>query len=481
MSSNAFAAYILDFTVASGSPRVNFITQAPLPTTSTLSSTVQDLISYINTSGINLSNYSIINSTVTSIITQVKATLTNNATLTTLYNNLSASVSDSSALTGYLNTLLATIQTSTSSTSTFVPPEEDTGTANGATTTGAVRNKRPTSTVTTTHFKGLGNKVAGIQADSISNSTTNNSFITIIKGGFHELFDTGIKNNTTRNTSLITTGVNGTIQANPNFINNIARSFFNGTGNRRFNRNINNGRRHQNPDTTTNGDYFKQIHNFSTTNTTTSNIINTSTIVTSDSYEIYTSVSTNSSGMSVLQVTFAYFTAGASTSTFSCNYNLTPASLFSLSNSAFTAVKKLNIAEQNKLVSQAGISISSIPNTQDLWNAYLVFMLSFVSFGVAAYLKFDNDIPYSGSVTGSANYMLNQQYLNNVSNISLPISLSGMESQKSDIFSTGIAGRWSDLMYSDSTDSKSSKTSYGSSKTIADAITSLMAKQTSTS
>lgn len=489
MSSGSLMAYILDFTVSSGTPKVTFITQAPLPTSSSLQSSISNLIAYINTNGINISNYGIVNNTTTDIINQCKSTLTSSPALTTLYTSISASTSDSTQLTTYLTNLQTYVSTSSTTTSTFVSPEDDNGTATGATSNGSVRNKMGSTTVSSTSYKSIGSIVKSIQGDSITNATTNNSFITKIKAGFQEVTNPSNTTSSNLSTAIIVPNKNGMAEVNPNLIGNFVSNLFSGGRYSRFNRSNNprnrggRGRGNNNDQHGDNNgsDPIKQIYNFTPTNVTTDNTIVTTNNIIGDGYEIYTSSVPNANGTNNLQVTFAYFTSGSTSSTFACTYMLTPKSLISLSISAYNASKRLSTIEQSKLVSQAGVSISSIPSNQELWNSYLVWMLSFVSFGVASSLGASINVPYSGSVTGSANYMLNRNYVDNISNISLPISLMTRSSDKASLLSTGIAGSWSDLMYEDSPDSSSSKTTYGSAKTIADTIISTIKTTTDTS
>lgn len=511
-------------TVVNGSPSVTMLTSPPLPSSTTLVTSIKSLISYVQTNGINISNHTLVDTTTNEIVSKSKTTLTPSATLTNLYNQIAASTSDSTTLTGYLNTLLTTVEAS-STVGSWISPEDDTQTTTGATITAPQRNKTANTTVQNTKFKGLGTKVSGIQSDSIGNAKVNNTFIGLVKGSFNQV--TGWEPNHNRppyRNSFLVANRNGNVSANSNFFANIANSFVNGTNNRNRNRfNNRQGRNFDFPDdgfdttevdnSVNNGnetteamgagesrqgrpgrpgscrpcrpcppcppprppDYLRLLREFTSTNATTDNTVTLTESVISDTYEVYT----NTNG-SVLNVTFAYFTAGSASSTFACTYNLTPQSLFSLSMSAYRGSLKLSAAEKAKLTSQAGYTSSSSPSNQDMWNTYLVWMLSFISFGVASYLGADIDVPFSGSVTGSANYMLNQNYLNNVSNVSLPVSLSGVDSNKGALLSTGIAGMWSDLPYSESSAALTSTTSYGSSRTIANSIINLMKKQTAT-
>lgn len=457
----SFNSYLIDFTMgvnadSSGNlkSKVTLITQASPPTKSSLKSSITDLITYLSVNSVNISNYTMVSNSVKSIVSEASSSLTSTTELTSLITNINSSISDSTTLYTNLNNLLTYINQNSTETTTFTSPESDTQTASGATTTGSLRSKIDGTTVTTTRFKGLGKKVASIQSDAISSANVNNNAISIFKRGF-SIFS--------NRSSILTTGTNN------NNLANVVSNLLN--GNARMNRNR---RQNNNSVTGSRSEILKSVHDFSSLNPTTNNTVSLTESTISDTYEVFT----NSPGNGLLEVTFAYFKAGSTTSSFSCKYNLTPASLFSVSESAFKKVVKLSLIEKSNILQSSGYTLTTSPSDTDVWNAYLIWVFSFISFGVASYLGADINLPYSGSVDGSANYMLSGEYIENIGNLALPIILHSRDSHISALFSVGIANKWSDYMYNDS--STSSK-SYGSVKAIAESLISTLQKTTSTS
>lgn len=483
-----FPAYIIDFymTVSGDYPVANIVKSPSLPSINNLSNSINDMITYINANGINLNNYSFVNSSVTSLIASVKSSLPSNATLTTLISTIQSSISDNVSLVNNLNSLLTYTNSASSSTS-FTPPENDTKTTNAPIIIQPQRNRRPQTTTNVIKFKSLGTKVAGMQANANLTSTTLNTFTTKVKNAVHEITDP-----TPRNTNaLITTTRNGRAMINSNFFNNLVGTFVNGRDTVRNNRTRRNRRNIDDTDANTNEEENKKpisrqfntkesINELNAFNKLAPTVDPTSTPppvnVVTDSYEISTSQNGD-----VLTVTFSYFPAGATLSSFSCTYNLTMPSLISLTKSAFDSIMNLSASEKQKICDYTGCSTSSTPSSLDLWTSILVWMFSFISFGVASQLGADITVPYSGSTTGSANYMLNQNYINNISNIALPIYLSTKDSSIRTLLMVCSAREMSDLLYADSSDSKTVKNSYGSSSTIANSLISMINTQTTTS
>lgn len=487
-----FPAYIIDFymTVSGSSPIASIIVAPSLPSATSIQSSISKLIGYLKTEGINLNNFSLVNSSLTTIINNINTNLPSSSTLSEQITATQASSSDSTSLINNLQLLLTYINTNTSTNPSFISPEEDTQTASPPTYIYSLRNKKPQTTTSVTKFQSLGSKVSGMQTNANLTSSSLNTFITKVKNAVNEITN---PNSTTSTTNpLITTTSNGRVTANPNFFGNLFSSFINNRptnmsnqsriNNRRRNNRLNNSNTTQTvtsvstqQSTVTRG-AIHDLHIFNILAPTTDPTATASTVnAVADSYEVSTSQNGN-----VLMVTFSYFTAGSTTSTFACSYNLTMASLVSIANSAYNASLNLTSAEKQSICQKAGYSTSSTPSSLDLWISILICILSYLSFGVASQLGAVITIPYSGTTTGSANYMLNQNYINNVSNISLPIYLSTKDSSTKALLSTGILGKLSDSMYYDSSDSKSSTNSYGSAQTIANSIIDMMNANTAT-
>lgn len=459
-----FSSYIINFyvTVSGTSPVANVITYPSVPTSTSVNNSITEITNYLKENDITLSNYSLVKTSVEDMINKVKTTVPSSTSLDTTLEETQASVNDKEMLMKNLTSLSKMVQGSTGS-SEFVKPEQDTQSAPPASVITNVKNKRPQNVTNVIKFKSLATKVSSVETNSTQTSATLNSFIEKVKTSMTKYAETGATTTTaTPNTvynAITTTLATG---ANPNLFNNLTAMVL-GTS-----------RTRTKPKTTTKAQVpFTEITSFTGSAPTTMESTKPTVTSVTNSYEISTSQNGD-----FLNVTFSYFPAGAEVSSFACNFNLTKASLFSVSKSAFNSASKSTLMVKNKLMAQAGYTAASFnPTPQDIWTSYLIFLFSYLSFGVASQLGANITVPSSSDTSSSANYMLSKDYLNNMGNVSLPIQTSVMDSDKAALVSTGIPGEWSDLMYSESGEPKT----YNSSKTLADSIIYAMKMQNSES
>lgn len=166
----------------------------------------------------------------------------------------------------------------------------------------------------------------------------------------------------------------------------------------------------------------------------------TSLIVTSDMYEISTSLENN-----LIRVNFAYFSTGSNVSTFACSFYLSVFSLIRLSSVAYKNV--LDYPDVQVLANNVGYYSENLSDSQK-WQIYLIWLYSFLAFGVSSQLGFDILKPFPGQRTGTANYMINRTYLEAVGNVSLPIQAAMKNSVQKCLLNVAVPGDWPNLMYS---------------------------------
>lgn len=485
-----YTSFIIDFyvTVSNNVPVTTVVTVPSAPSTSSVSASINELITYLKTNVVNLTNYQLISKTVGEIVTKLSSSssIQVQASLTTLQSSISDSSSLTSALNG-LNSALASSSSSTGSTSTTTStttsyPETDTTTAPAPQSTGNIRNRRGTTTTSVTKFKGLGQKVAGMQTNSSTSSTYMSTLLAKLKPAVQSLA-TG--STTTGSTTTSTTTTTALTSQNQRIANIVNTSGTTAQGNP--NNIINNfvasliplrprGTRAAAAATVTLPTSITDLTTLQPPAPSTDPTASTSAVSeATDYYEISTSQSVSPTGL--LNVIFAYYPANSTTSSFACTYYLTPASLFYLSSNALSKASTMTSAQKSQLADNSGLSTSTSPSNQDVWDSYLIWLLSFLSFGVASQLGFSTlTLPYPGTTTGSANYMMSREYMELVGNFGLTIQTSTMDSDNAALVSTAIPQEWPSMMYS----SDFGSNTYGAYSYAAQSVNASMTKQTST-
>lgn len=170
----------------------------------------------------------------------------------------------------------------------------------------------------------------------------------------------------------------------------------------------------------------------------TTEISRISTMSVSDMYEISTSIENE-----LLSVHFAVYLAGEQNSSYACKFYLSPITLVRLSNIAYSsALDKGGVSLLEK------VGIVGDFNAQNVWNSYLIWLLSYVSFGVTSQLYDDFSLAsFPGSKFTSVNYMLTKPYLEIVGTLGISKQLGKRNSMTDKFLSLIIPDDWIDFMY----------------------------------
>lgn len=447
-------SFIIDFysTYTNGAPVTTILIAPQLPSSTDVQSMIQELITFLQSNGITLSNYGLVSGGVNNIINAVKKLPSLSESIKTATDSVGSNSSNATSLITSLQSLLAELESEGAST-TYTTPDMETEIGASSTTTGNLRARRPHGQSSVTKFKGLGAKVSEMQTNSTTTSTNYTNFInkvksavtSIVNGSASASTTTSTTSSTTNNTvststnsSMTTTNLfntSGTTSSGVpnNIINNIVRNFL---SNRNF------GGRINKTGGTTNNTSITDLLNFKAPAPET-NPTQTSTVVeTTDYYEVSSAVQSG-----LIYVTYSYFPANSQTSSFSCTFSLLPNSLISLSLSAYESSIRSSNEIKTTLCQNAGYAASASPTNSDMWNTYLIWLYSYLGTGVASQLGFGNIKPFPGPTTGSVNYMLNEDYMNKVGNFGLTIQTSTMDSDDAGLTSISIPDSWSMFMY----------------------------------
>lgn len=440
-----YSSFIINFYVtgSDNKPNATIAVPATIPSINSITATINDFIQYLQANDINLSNITFVSNNINEIISKLS---TASAQIKTIASSLLSSASDKSTLITKLNSLLTEINLSGVDNSLFSPEDDQVIGVPVPVNIGLTRTKRHTPSVKINKFKGLGQKVLALQANT---NVTSNFLATM----FNKL-KPAITTLTNEDNIVIPPGVPARNLRNRN--NNIGLFLSNFIPRRPINRS-------SLPINSTINDFTSLPIPPSPSDITITLPETSST----DYYEISTSIINN-----LINVIFSYYPAGSNVSSFACTFYLTPLSLISLSNNAYIKLINLSVSQKEEIANNVGVDTSTCPTNQEIWNSYLIWLFSYVSFGVASQLGFDKIIPFSGSTNGSANYLLNREYMENVGNIAILIQLSYMDSSNAGIFSTAVPNNFPSLMYSHS--------SYGSYNYIANSLRKAMDMQVST-
>lgn len=461
LSSFEINFYVYD---SSGKPQTVLLSsqpQVPSPETkSNINTTIEELKTYLSTNNITLKNLPLVKSEVQSISGNINGNELYSSDVQTLASQLESNISSSTNLQQMLTQLQTKIQSSTVTTGTVpVTPENDSTTSPSAYMSSIQTKKYSTPQTTVTSSSTVGSKIKGLSDNQNTYNTNMTTFLTKVKSTFNNLLtNKNIKDRQsgTQNADTILSNILGeqsSSNAKPgtvqnNVFNNIVKSFVgDGTVRQRGGgrKPIINKKNTTTTTTTTNPNAdlnAYQIPKASTIENSDSTVTSTS-----DYYQI-TSIQSNDR----IMVTFLYFVGGSSQSTKSFVFYLNPGSLLFLSNNAYNEVCKLNSQMKTNICNNVGYTpASGSPTNQDLWCCYLIWLFSYVSFGVSTqlypseyYISFPTNI-----IGGNAyNYMLGYNYMEHVGNFGMTCQMFNMNSEQQTFIKIAIPSIWPHLMYS---------------------------------
>lgn len=429
---------------------VKFSYPASQPTSTDIINEITELENFVKSNGITLSNYSPISISVESITTKLSSMSSN---YSSDVKSISTSSTSKEALLQQLQNIKTKLMSDQNVSETkLVTPDDETGNTPPPSMTNSKRNTSKQDTTKVTTNKTIGQLVTELQNNSTKSNNNFSTFVSKVKSAFGTKQTT---NNTTSSSSQIVAG-----SKNDNIFYKLADSIVNRRGLTGKNLTIK-----KKPTTTSSENNINELLKYqpdkpSEISTT------TDTVVSSDSYEIETTVNNN-----YLQVTYAYYKGGETNSSKAFTFNLLPGSLISLSLKAYTKAKTLSNSDKVSLL--ISDTTSSIPTDSELWNGYLLWLFSYLSTGVGSQL-YDTDIKEFPSLgkRNAVNYMMGYSYMNSVGNIGLTLQSQSLDTQQQVILSVSIPHEWPSLMYGHEND----HTLY-----IAQSIVSMIKNETSTS
>jgi hypothetical protein len=463
LSSFKISFYVYD---NSGTPQSLLLSAQPQPpsgsSSDNINKAIEDLKSFLSTSGINLKNLPLVKSEVQSISGTINNSLSYSSDSKELASQLESNISSSTSLQQILTQLQTSISTTSTIDSEVVTPETDTASAPPAYISSIQTKKYNTPQTNVTSTSTIGSKVKGLSDTNTTLNTNMTTMLNKVKGAFNNLLTSkGNKttHSSTTNADTVLSGIlgeqsslgkSGTVQNN--VFNNIVKSFVgDGTTRQRGG-----GRKpiSRKPTITAN--------ETTTTNTSTKpnaelnayqipkatiDDANPTITTTSDYYQV---TATESNGK--LMVTYGYFTGSASQSTKSFTFYLNPVSLIYLSTNAYNKVSKAKSQMRTNICKSVGYTpVSGTATNQELWCCYLIWMLSYLSFGVSSQLYTSSSyVSFPTSIDGNNafNYMLEYEYMEQVGNFGMTCQMYNMNSEQKSFVKVGIPGNWPYLMYS---------------------------------
>lgn len=482
-----FNPFMIDFyvTYVNGAPVATVLNSPQPPTSSNITTLLEELITFIQSYGINFQSFSLINGQIEQIMTNYKSSPKSSPDVIDQFDKTKSSATSKEALLSNLNILITMIK-GDGETTTYTTPDMETNVGTPPAIVGNLRTKRLTGQANVEKFQGVGEKVKFLQTDVDKLNTSYVSFITKVKSSFltmnsstnNSTMNSTVNNNSTMNssvnnsniaTSKKTTALTTTTGKTPsgvpnNFINNIAAILI---GTRKLNKTRYGGK-------TNTPVVPPEISSFQYSAPTQISKTTSSVQSTSDYYEISTSQSQQSG---LINLTYSYYPGGSQTSSFACTFSLLTSSLSSLSFAAFTGAVNSNNQVKNELVENSGYGGSTSPTNNDLWISYLIWLYSYLSTGVSSQLGFGNITPFPQLVNGSVNYMIDYDYMQKVGNFGLTVQQSTMDSDDAAILGVSIPASWPSLMYSFDPDKKYG----GQEQYMGKSIVNTIKKHTSTS
>lgn len=440
--------FVINFWVSyiNETAQVKFITVPPVPSSTDITTTINSLISYLQTNGISLSNYGMVSTEVESLSNKISSM--SGGKYSKEAENLKTSTASKDQLIAQLQSLKSKLQTNVSDLNVTLP-SEDTGTSPSSSINCSKRSTRKGGTSKVTTNETIGQLVGKLQANSTTSSATFKTFVNKVKAVFSQ-----------ENQAVSTSGGAAssamTTSSKPKFTgksNNIFNKIADGIINRRGMTNRNTKTVNK-PVSTSGGaastsgaasSAKNQLLSYVPPDSTTADQTSNEQTVSTDYYDIETSIVNN-----YLQVSYSLFEANTTTSVRSFTFTLTPESLISLSYTAYKSAKNSTTSIKSQLVTEGRGDTIETTADSDLWNSYLLWLFSYLSTGVGSQL-YDTPIqPFPGSSTNSSvNYMMEFGYLNAVGNLGLTVQKASLStSEQQAMLDVSIPYKWPSMMYS---------------------------------
>ena len=146
-------SFIIDFyvTYTNGSAITTVITQPVVPTKSSVTTTIESLIAYVQANGVNFSNYSLISDGVSSLPYSGTSTENDETGYSELMTKIKSSMSSSTSLITNLQTLLSKIKAEGESMD-ITTPDMDTSGGTKPSIVGNLKSRRSGGQSTVTKF-----------------------------------------------------------------------------------------------------------------------------------------------------------------------------------------------------------------------------------------------------------------------------------------------------------------------------------------
>lgn len=452
------SSFVIDFyvTYTNGSAVTTVVTQPVVPTKSSVTTTIESLIAYIQANGVNFSNYSLVSDGVNSLPYSNTSVEGDETGYSEMMTKIKSSMSSSTSLITNLQALLEKVKAEGSSIDITTPDmEEATGTTPSI--VGNLKSRRSGGQSAVTNFEGLGSKVGTLEKDSSKLFTSLSKFIPTVKNAINSMNTGSSSSNSgstttngvtssgqpTTSNSTNSSNVNntsGTISGNSNatpnnIINNIAKSLMGGS---KVPSLI--PKRGTKSGSTSNSGSMSSLNTFpipvptSTPNTT-------GVSQPTDYYQISTSVSNG-----YINVLYSYYLANTTTSAYAFTFSLSPKSLISLSLCGYSKAISSSSTVKTNIIDHSCYSGST--DNIGIWISYLIWLYSYLSIGVGSQLDLNGIYSFPEEEQGSINYMLDLQYMQKVGNFSLTLQKSTLSSDKAAFLDIGIPYGWSKMMYS---------------------------------
>lgn len=455
-------SFVIDFyvTCTNGSAVSTIITQPVIPTKTSVTTSIENLISYIQANGINFSNYSMINDGVNSLPYSSSTTSSEEDTsgYGEIMNKIKSSLSSKESLIKNLQELLEKVKTDSDSID-ITTPDMEIPSGSSPSVVGNLKARRTGGKSDVSKFQGLGSKFSGLQSDSSNLYTGLSKFVGAVKAAVNslnsEVSGTGSGSAAVSTTSgqssqqssggssltdvFNTSGtVSGQSSGTPNnIINNIAKTIM---GGRVPGVNSKTGRKKPNKTTTKNNTSISSLNSYKAPVPTT--VPNTTgTAQTTDYYEISTSISGG-----YINVLYSYYPANSTTSSYAFTFSISSRSLISLSLCAYLKSTHSSQTVKTSIIDHSGYTGST--DNLGIWCSYLIWLYSYLGTGVASQLGLNTIIAFPEEELGSVNYMMDFDYMQKVGNFSLSLQKSTMDSDDGALLDVSIPYVWPNMMYS---------------------------------
>lgn len=434
-------SFVIDFytTVVNNSPVTTISTPAITPNSSSITTSIEKFVSYLESNKITINNIAFVRSNITDIENLLKKFPEYN----TFVAKLKETETNTDGLIANLKILINKIKTTSSTTPTTIEDVTEPSSGTAPAKMPAQKTKRVGGLSTNTEFVSISTKITNVETNIKGLAENYSSFITKINAAFTSLSKgtSTIPPRTTDTTKKQKVTVSAAVNNNNNIINNIAKFL---VGNRNAQYII--GTRPQPVKSKKQIETTPQIVNissfqpYSLQGTVTSSQTSVEKIAT-DYYEVSTSIRTD-----YIVVLFSYYPANSTTSSFACTFCLNIKQLAFLSGNAFKKIIAENAVNKAEAVDNSGVSGSTTPG--HLWNSYLIWVYSYLSFCVASQLGFGifPSVPKRGDL--SVNYMLAHEYMQKIGNCGITLSSSTMSSTHAALLKVAIPHNWPRYMYS---------------------------------